>query len=261
LGLHEERKESEVRRTQGFSGKVAAVMLAMFLLGSVFAPEPAEAQIPVTDVLHVAETIAQYVQDLYHYLEMWKSAYEKIQNPVWRDFYVRELLERTLEAAETGDVSYVLGEAGQVLKDAFPGPFVFASLEGEEGDLLTAGKLNADWSKWARDAMAGALQSASVHADDYGTVMNDLEELKGRADGAEGLSQTMHVANQLRAAMAMEQVKTHQLMASLIQVESVGRAHEISERAAAEATARAFLSGELNEDEPEEPPVESHWPF
>lgn len=176
---------------------------------------PGHAQIPVTDVAHIAATERQTIQEQLQWAERFTYLYEtfrKLQT-VYRD--TEEVIERSRGAMDYGDSRTFQGHgARQLYLESFPHDLaVTEELILEEG--ITAGTMEDHWQKVLHDTMYGVFDSVWWLAEDLRTIEEVFDELEAQVLSAPGEHQLLRTLGAMESANLREQSKTNQQLAVL----------------------------------------------
>lgn len=219
-------------------------LLITLVVGSLVSARSTDAQWAVYDaanhtenILQKIESVQQTINMIQRYEIMLKNL-EKMDIRTWRD--LRTFMETLNEVAAYGDaVAYSLPDALGVFVEHFPSNLEVTPemiLGGEGMDVL-----QRFWFSVLRDTYAGALGAAAEQGADYEALNEAIAELQGSADAADGLSRNLHVMNMLSGLQAQELMKMNQLLATLVNLQTVRDAHEVTLRSSAAETLDALV--------------------
>jgi P-type conjugative transfer protein TrbJ len=223
-----------------------ALALAAFLL--LLAAPPAPAQIPVTDVAHIAvnsywhylhyvqfafQIYQQYLQiaNQVRQIEAQLRALRKLNDPNWRE--IQTLLGELDVLVRSGKaIGYALPDAGGQLRQVYPGwtPWqdpAMAPLQSER----------------ALDTMRAGLAAISRQSQSLGPGEQALAAIGQQMTRTDGHQQALEQLATLGSFTAQEQLLTRQSLAVNANLQAVGQAYWIDREAQARATFR-LLAGE-----------------
>jgi P-type conjugative transfer protein TrbJ len=217
----------------------AALVLAFLLAATASAP-PAQAQIPVTDVAHIAVNVYyQYLHYAARLLEI-KQKYEiilhqaqqieyqlqalkKLQNPHWRD--VGNLLVYLNDLMREGEVlAYSLDNIVDLFRQTFPG-----------------WQESRDWPTQYRNQMVRTLNTMeralrTVNQQSRGFSPKDLGVIKAQLAESHGHEETLEILATIDAYTAEELLLVRQSLAASNNIASVYYASEVNAKAQAALT-------------------------
>jgi P-type conjugative transfer protein TrbJ len=237
------RPDGPARRRRR-AGPAAAALAVAVLAGALgAAPQPAAAQIPVTDVAHMTANVywhyAHYVQLAY---QIWQHATQianqlrqiqaqlralrKLPDPVWRD--LAPLLAELDAVVRSGRaIGYALPDAGAQLRQVYPGwtPWTDAA----------AAPLQTER---ALDTMRAGLAAIARQAQSLGPAEQALAQIRRQMAATDGHQQALEQLATLSGLTAQEQLLGRQALAVSANLQAVGQAYWIDR----EAQARAALA-------------------
>jgi P-type conjugative transfer protein TrbJ len=232
-----------------------AVALLVFLL-LLPGAQPAEAQTPVTDALHIALNLLYHIIHYLQFAQQIVNQYTQISNQIqqikneyqslkkldlrnWREVYdlisYMDFLMRQGKA-----LAYSLDNVLETFNATFPGSLPWKSYADES--LLQ--------SRTALDTFGNTLRA--LHQD-YQHDINDqllLERIKEQVDSAQGPEQALEALNSLQVFNAQEISVTKRTLAATANLHAVFYAHQLNREAQSEATWRQVLANSLAQPAP-----------
>jgi P-type conjugative transfer protein TrbJ len=218
------------------------VVPALLLLGGLALPCPAQAQIPVTDIAHIAVTtyaeISRYAQMAYSIINELQSLYnqylqiknqiqalEKLSVHNWRDIGpLYHQLNSILDEAES--LTYVVDDLEAKFEAAFPGAQSFANFPEEHRANVTQTlktlKLNMMSLKQISDDSRGSLQT-------LGSLELDVENSQGH-------EQTLEAMAGLSSWQAQQLATMGTTLQSIANVSAIAASYQIDQAARASQT-------------------------
>jgi P-type conjugative transfer protein TrbJ len=219
------------------------VVTALLLPGGlVLAPPPAQAQLPVTDIAHIAVTtwaeILRYSQMAYsiiNELESLYNQYQQIKNQIqaleklsvhnWRDIGpLYHQLDGILNEAES--LTYVVDDLEAKFEAAFPGTQAFLNFPEEHRANVTQTlqtlRLNMMSLKQISDDSRGSLQT-------LGSLQLDVERSQGH-------EQTLEAMAGLSSWQAQQLATMGATLQSLANVSTVAASYQIDQAARSSQT-------------------------
>jgi P-type conjugative transfer protein TrbJ len=225
------RRTSRARRTA-----VALAALLAVLVQTIAAPSPAAAQIPVTDVAHIAANVYyQYIHYVARYYEIQQKAQQilyqlqalkKLANPSWRDVgNLLVYLNNLMREGET--LAYSLDNLVEVFRETFPG-----WLETK------------DWPTEYRAQVVRTLNTMeralrTVNQQSRGFSPKDLGRIKAQVADIEGHQEALELLATIGAYNAEELLLMRQSFAAANNIASVYYASQVNEKAQAALTLAA----------------------
>ena len=197
-------------------------------------PAPAlYANVPVIDVSNLIENVRQALntaQQIYHQIQQLRTMYrnlERIADPNWRDLsgHFRELNAR---AQQGESLAYSLPGVFGTYKSRLPGYVVMDP--GQYENVYKA------WTDLALDTYAATLDTASTQAQEYEETQAQLAELAALANSVGGNVEAQQVSAMIEGHMAQEVARLNQLLAAMLNAQTVHYGHQTTLEANAEAT-------------------------
>jgi P-type conjugative transfer protein TrbJ len=237
--------------------RLATALLVFLLLFPV--AEPANAQTPVTDALHIALNLLYHIVHYLQFAQQIVNQYTQIQNQIqqirnqvqslkkldvrnWREVYdliaYMDYLMRQGQA-----LSYSLDNVLETYNSIYPGYQPWKSYAAES---LLQGRS-------ALDTFGNALRT--LHQE-YQHDINDqllLERIKSQVDAAQGPEQALEALNSLQTFNAQELSVTKRTLAATANLHAVFYAHQLNREAQSEATFRHVLTNSLAQPGPSSP--------
>lgn len=188
---------------------------------------------PVIDISNLIENIRQALNtatQIYNQVEQIQTMYqnlERVADPNWRD--LSGLFEELNARAQQGEsLAYSLPGVFGTYKTRLPG---YVVMEPDQFENVYKA-----WTDLALDTFAATLDTASTQAQEYEETQAQLAELAAIANGVGGNVQAQQVSAMIEGHMAQEVARLNQLLAALLNAQTVHYGHETTLRANAEAT-------------------------
>ena len=218
----------------------------LFLLG---VPRPSEAQIPVTDLAHIATSVwaeiaryAQVVEDFIAQAEQIYNQYEQIQ-------YQLKALSK-LDFHNWRDVSPALTGLLTLIDGADAMLYNVEQLEERFYETFPAGEKYLNYPEDSRRALSRtmetfriSLQSLHELTASEETDLLVLGEIEAAIEGAEGHEQVLEGIGTLMSWNAKQSLLAERINAAQANAEMVARAYEVNEAARSRESYTAFLEG------------------
>ena len=228
-----------------------ALALLVFLLVLPGAVPPAQAQTPVTDVVHILTNLIYHIIHYVQFAQQIVNQYEQIRNQVlqikneyqslkkldvhnWREVY--DLIAYMDYLMKQGQaLAYSLDNVLETYNATFPGYQPWKTYTDES---LLQGRR-------ALDTFGNTLRT--LHQE-YQHDINDqllLERIKAQVDAAQGPEQALEALNSLQTFNAQELSVTKRTLAATANLHAVFYAHVLNREAQSEATFRQVLTNSL----------------
>ncbi len=224
----------------------ALFLAAVLALSTAFAPIPARAQIPVTDVAHIAQSIAHYFARAYEIyqkgvqiknqidsIKRQIQALKKLENPNWREVAsLLYVLDRLMEQGQA--LAYSLADIDAQFRTTFPGWAEYANPVAERRRQVER----------ALDTMRAGLgsvnRSSRLIVDQY-----TLGDIKKTMAGVKGHQEALELLATIGTFAAEEQILTRQALAVQNNLDAVYYAYRLNQEAQGAATAQATIQKSL----------------
>ena len=227
----------------------AALCLILFLTVLVGLPARSDAQIPVTDVAHMATTIwaevaryAQAASDFIQQVEQIYNQYKQIEYQIqalrkldvntWRD--LSPAFSRLLALIDSADaVLYNTRDLEERFYETFPA--------GERYGNYTEDSWRALFR--TMETFRISLQSLHEITDSDEVDLASLAEIEAEIEGARGHEEVLEGIGNLLSWSAKQSLLAERVAAAQANAETVAKAYEINEAARSRETYAAFLDG------------------
>ena len=220
---------------KGRLARTVTRVLIIALLVGVGSPPGVFGQIPVTDVGNLTQNILQAIralEQIRQQIEQLETMYQNLQridHPSWRD--LRILVAHLNELARQGEaLAYSLEDLFALYREKFPGAVPMVEPAFEE--------VFEDWTATTLDTLAATLDSISAQSRQYVSTQEQLLELQGLANGAEGNLEALNVSNMIQGHVAQEVAKLNQVLAAGVNAQNVYWGYQLALDANREATQR-----------------------
>jgi P-type conjugative transfer protein TrbJ len=234
--------------------RLAAALLVLLLLFP--GVQPAQAQTPVTDAIHIVLNLFYHIVHYLQFAEQIVNQYTQIRNQIqqirneyqslkklnvrnWREVYdliaYMDYLMRQGQA-----LAYSLDNVLETYNATFPGYQPWKTY-AEESQLQ---------GRRALDTFGNTLRT--LHQE-YQHDINDqllLERIKAQVDAAEGPEQALEALNSLQTFNAQELSVAKRTLAATANLHAVYYAHVLNREAQSEATFRQVLTNSLAQPSP-----------
>lgn len=232
---------------------------AVAITGALALASVAAAQIPVTDVAHIAVSQNQTLRDELEWIEkLWYLVenYKRIEDAYARD--VQDIIEAANSAIHHEDAKTYAGHAARKLYAAvfddeltirpneagvFYPEHVFSEgwLLGDERDGVSAEAWRDYWRKVQHDTYYGVLDATWQIHEDIWRSGEELAELRGQLATASGESQLLQAVGYIAAAQLEETRRLNQQLAVLTNLEVLQKSYENAYEHTAANTARDLI--------------------
>jgi P-type conjugative transfer protein TrbJ len=216
-------------------------MLALALVAS---PVVTRGQLPVIDAANLVQntmTALQTIESVIHEVEMIANQVRQIENMiqntktygsgVWDTAALPRLLRLGQVIEQEQALAYTMANVDGLFRQRYPGyrPVTDWSREYDT------------WTRTTLDTLRGALNSASLHGEDFATEQSRIQALQALSDSAEGRMQALQLGNMMAAEQLQQLVKLRQLMMAQINAQTVYMANQTNRDAQRAATQSQWI--------------------
>jgi P-type conjugative transfer protein TrbJ len=227
----------------------AALCLTMSLVLWAGFSGRCEAQIPVTDVAHIAVSVWNEIERYAQAAEEYVQQAEQIYNQYQQIQYQLQALQK-LDLHNWRDLSPAFSRLESLIYEADAVLYNSSELENRFFETFPAGEryLNyADdsWRALYRTMETFRVSLQSMHeitsSDEFDVA--SLEAIESEIDGAEGHEEVLEGIGDLLSWTAKQSLLAERVNAAQANAEAVAKAYEINEAARSRETYNAFLEG------------------
>ncbi len=218
----------------------------LFLLGI---PRPGAAQIPVTDVAHIATSVWAEVARYAQAAEDFISQAEQIYNQYEQIRYQLRALSK-LDFHNWRDLSPALTRLRALIDGTDAMLYNVERLEERFYETFPVGERYINYSEESRRALHRTMETFRVSLQSLHelTASEDLDlvtlrEIEAEIEGAEGHEQVLEGIGTLLSWSAKQSLLAERINASQANADMVARAYEVNEAARSRESYAAFLEG------------------
>lgn len=225
----------------------AALSLTLFLVLAIALPGQGVAQIPVTDVAHIATSVwaeiaryAQAIEDFIAQAEQIFNQYQQIQ-------YQLQALEK-LDVHTWRDLSPAFSRLLGLMENVDALLYSTEQLEERFFETFPAGERYANYTEDSWRALYRTMETLRVSLQSLQEITSsgelDLESLaaiEAEIEGAQGHEEVLEAIGNLLSWNAKQALLAERIGAAQANAETVARAYEINEAARSRETYAAFL--------------------
>jgi P-type conjugative transfer protein TrbJ len=226
-----------------------AAPLMLFILFLVGVSGRCEAQIPVTDVAHIAVSVYNEIERYAQAIEDYIEQVEQIYNQYEQIAYQVKALEK-LDIHTWRDLSPAFSRLVSLVNEADAVLYNTDQLEERFFETFPAGERYANYSddSWRAlyrtiETLRISLQSVHEITSSDETDLESLAAIEAEIEGAQGHEEVLEAIGDLLSWNAKQTLLSERINASEANAEAVARAYEINEAARSQESYAAFLEG------------------
>jgi P-type conjugative transfer protein TrbJ len=221
----------------------------LFILFLVGVSGRCEAQIPVTDVAHIAVSVYSEIERYAQAIEDYIEQAEQIYNQYEQIAYQVKALEK-LDIHTWRDLSPAFSRLVSLVNDADAVLYNTDQLDQRFFETFPAGEgyLNYSDDSWralyrTMETLRISLQSVHEITSSDETDLESLAAIEAEIEGAQGHEEVLEAIGDLLSWNAKQTLLSERINASEANAEAVARAYEINEAARSRESYAAFLEG------------------
>lgn len=226
-----------------------AACVTLFFLFLVGVSDRCEAQIPVTDVAHIAVSVFNEIERYAQAIEDYIAQGEQIYNQYEQIAYQIKALEK-LDIHTWRDLSPAFSRLLSLVNEADAVLYNTDQLEQRFFETFPAGERYTNYTDESWRALYRTMETLRISLESVHEITSsdemDLESLaaiEAEIEGAQGHEEVLEAIGDLLSWNAKQTLLTERINASQANAEAVARAYEINEAARSRESYATFLEG------------------